>query len=722
MSLELWGGVESTVNRVGDEFRDQTVLSGHEHRISDLERFAEIGIRAIRYPVLWERVAPDSLDECDWQWSDERLAKIRSLGMRPIVTLLHHGSGPRYTDLLDPAFPEKLARYARAVAERYPWADAYTPVNEPLTTARFSALYGFWYPHHRDDRSFVRALLNQIKGTILAMREMRHVNPKAELIQTEDLGKVYSTPELQYQADFENERRWLSYDLLTGRMPDGLMRRYLLRHGASSEELEWIEKNAIASTTCGFNHYLSSERFLDHRTHMYPNECVGGNGRDRYVDVFAAQFLPRGIDGAGVLLREAWERYRLPLALTEVHNGCTREDQLRWLLEQWNHCVTLRERGVDIRALTLWSLLGAIDWNTLLIENNHYYEPGVFDVRAPQPRPTAIATLAATLAQGTPPEHPLLETQGWWHRRLTSTERSTGPRLVRNARRPRPVLITGARGTLARAFARICCLRGIENVALSRPELDVADPTSIQAALDRYHPWAVINCAGFVRVDDAEVECEPCLRENAEAVEHLARVCRAGGLRFVTFSSDLVFDGSKQTPYLESDSPNPLNVYGQSKALAERNALAEYPESLVVRTSAFFGPWDEYNFVTIALGELAAGREFVASEQHVVTPTYVPDLVHATLDLLVDEAGGIWHLATPSPVSWFEFAAMAAEQAAIDSTRLRPGEGEWLAPRPMRVPLGSERAWLMPSLTDALRRYLGDCEAEWKRTREALAA
>ena len=146
---ELWGGFECTVNRLRDSYMDQMELSGHAHRESDLELLREIGFKAVRYPVLWERVAPNGLQDIDWSWSDRRLDKLRDLGIRPIVGLLHHGSGPRHTNLLDPRFPELFAEYARAVAERYPWVDAYTPVNEPLTTARFSALYGHWYPHAR---------------------------------------------------------------------------------------------------------------------------------------------------------------------------------------------------------------------------------------------------------------------------------------------------------------------------------------------------------------------------------------------------------------------------------------------------------------------------------------------------------------------------------------------------------------------------------------------
>lgn len=147
--LDIWAGVECTVNRVGDDFFDQLEASGHADRLVDLDQFAALGITRIRYPVLFERVAPNGLESADWSWSDERLERLRELGIGPIVGLVHHGSGPRSTSLLDPEFPAQLAAFAAAVARRYPWVDAYTPVNEPLTTARFSGLYGHWYPTHK---------------------------------------------------------------------------------------------------------------------------------------------------------------------------------------------------------------------------------------------------------------------------------------------------------------------------------------------------------------------------------------------------------------------------------------------------------------------------------------------------------------------------------------------------------------------------------------------
>src|SRR5947209_6844274 len=130
--LELWGGVECTINRIGETYFDQLERNGHLQRLEDLELFAQLGIRAMRYPVQWERVAPHGLEDADWSWTDERLTRLRELGIRPIIGLVHHGSGPRSTSLIDPSFAQGLAALAREVAERYPWIESYTPVNEPL--------------------------------------------------------------------------------------------------------------------------------------------------------------------------------------------------------------------------------------------------------------------------------------------------------------------------------------------------------------------------------------------------------------------------------------------------------------------------------------------------------------------------------------------------------------------------------------------------------------
>ena len=416
-SLELWGGVECTHNRVGDRYFDQLDRTGHAARIDDLDRFAALGLRALRYPVLWERVAPRGVKGADWSWPDTRLARLRSLGVEPIAGLVHHGSGPSHTSLLDPAFPELLARYAGAVAERYPWLRRYTPINEPLSTARFSGLYGHWYPHGRDDLTWGRVLLTECRAVALAMRAIRRVNPDAQLVQTEDLGKTYGTPTLAYQAAFENERRWLSFDLLCGRVdPQHRMWEHLRSVGIDERNLAWFLDNPCPPDLLGINYYITSERFLDERLDRYPAHTHGGNGKHRYADVEAVRVLEDGPAGLAPLLADAWERYRLPMAITEAHLGDNPDEQRRWLLDVWDAAQETRQAGVDLRALTIWSLLGAYDWDSLVTRDRGHYEPGVFDVRRPTPQPTPLADLVYELAQGRRPEHPLLQLPGWWRK------------------------------------------------------------------------------------------------------------------------------------------------------------------------------------------------------------------------------------------------------------------------------------------------------------------
>jgi dTDP-4-dehydrorhamnose reductase len=712
---------------VGDQYFDQLERNGHASRIDDLDLFAELGVRAIRYPVLWERTAPNGEMSADWSWADERLERLRELGIRQIVGLVHHGSGPRHTSLIDPAFPEELAKFARAVAERYPWVENYTPVNEPLTTARFSGMYGHWYPHGQDGLTFARALLTECRATVLSMRAIREVNPAAQLVQTEDLGKTHSTPLLAYQAEFENERRWLSFDLLCGRLNRStLIWNHLRDLGIDEAELEWFLDNPCPPDVLGINHYLTSERFLDERTEHYPACSHGGNGVHNYADVEAVRVCAEGTAGPRALMKETWERYGLPLAVTEVHLGCTREEQLRWLKEVWDGAVSLRHEGVDVRAVTAWSLLGAYDWNSLVTRAEGYYEPGVFDLRGPRPRPTAIARMIRDLATGQLPDHPVLDTPGWWHRpeRLLYPSVSCrsndlgkeqfldfGKTEINNPKSRRPLAIIGARGTLGRAFARLCDLRGIQYHLLTRQEMDITDPVSVDAALTQLNPWAVVNAAGYVRVDDAEREPDACLRVNAQGPAILAASCARQGVPLLTFSSDLVFDGACTTPYLESNAVAPLNVYGRSKVEAEVRVLKAHPCALVIRTSAFFGPWDEYNFVTIALRQLAAGQTFVAAEDGVVSPTYVPDLVNTSLDLLIDGESGLWHLANKSAIAWADWARLAASIAGVDASRVeaRPTrELGLVAPRPTYSVLGSERGMLLPSLDNAMSRYFDE--------------
>ncbi|MBB1473823.1 sugar nucleotide-binding protein [Luteimonas sp. MC1782] len=712
----LWGGVECTINRVGDHWFSQLERSGHLGRSSDLDAIAGLGLRAVRQPVLWEQVAPDGLAAADWSWVDQQLPRIRHLGMEPIVGLLHHGSGPRHTSLVSPCFAAKLAAYAGAVAARYPWVTHYTPVNEPLTTARFSGLYGHWYPHGRDSATFWRALQAQCRATVLAMAAIREVQPAARLVQTDDLGRTWSTPRLAYQADFNNDLRWLAWDLLCGRVDASHALWSWLSHccHAAPADVLWFAANACPPDIIGVNHYVTSERFLDERVERYPPPTHGGNGRERYADVEAVRVLAAPTGGIGPLLEEAWARYGLPLAVTEVHLHAPREDQLRWLAETWNAACQARHAGIDIQAVTVWALLGSRDWDCLLTRCDDHYEPGAFEVRGDTLRPTAIARLATQLATGVMSQHPVLSGPGWWrrpsrllHPPVTLAQEFPERPAVGEGRAP--VLITGATGTLGRAFARICVERGLDHQLLDRAQLDIADPGAVRRALERYRPWALVNAAGYVRVDDAEADATRCYRENTEGPGHLAAECARAGIALLTFSTDLVFDGARCEPYMEDAQVAPLNVYGLSKARAERLVLERHPEALVVRTSAFFGPWDGHNFITTALRALRAGLPFDAASDQTISPTYVPDLVHACLDLLVDGEAGIWHLSNGHALTWADLARRAAAVVRTDTATLRPctsGHLALAARRPRYSALGSQRACSLPTLDDALARWL----------------
>ena len=509
--MEMWGGVECTVNRVGDRYFDQSARTGHMSRLDDLDRFADLGLTALRFPLLWDHVQPERHGAPDWRWADRALERLRERGVRPIVGLLHHGFGPRWVDPRDPEFANHFASYARQVAERYPWIDAYTPINEPLTTARFSGLYGHWHPHARDDRALVDLLFAQLTATARAMPEIRGVNSSAQLVQTEDLGKVASTPALEAQRDFENERRWLTWDILGGTVTrDHACWGYLHDARAGLErDLEPFGDGVSAPQVIGINHYVTSERYLDERVERYSLDEIGGNGREVYADVAQVQvssLVRAGIDG---LLRESWHRYRRPMAVTECHIGCTREEQMRWLHEVWQAGTRARRDGIDVRAVTTWALLGSYDWNSLVTRETGHYEPGAFDVRGPVPRATALAGMVRAIASEGRYEHPVLETPGWWRR---------GEAV---AARGRPILIVAETTEAGRALVDACVRRGLAHALYECHELDIHSPSAVSYALDAQCPWAVISAAGYA--DSLADECErrglPIVSHSPNAME-----------------------------------------------------------------------------------------------------------------------------------------------------------------------------------------------------------
>jgi dTDP-4-dehydrorhamnose reductase len=217
-----------------------------------------------------------------------------------------------------------------------------------------------------------------------------------------------------------------------------------------------------------------------------------------------------------------------------------------------------------------------------------------------------------------------------------------------------------------------------------------------------------LNTAGFVRVDDAEMDFGSCFAINTDGAVNLAINCEKYGIKLLTFSSDLVFDGLKTSPYTEQDSKRPLNVYGQSKALAEERISQYNRNALIIRTSAFFGPWDNYNFITVALNTLKSGNSFTAIKDVQISPTYVPDLVNMSLNLMIDDERGIWHLSNTGQISWSDLGFAIAERGGYKTSLIKPkplNHFKYPAKRPVYSVLSSQHGNMLPPLDDALNRY-----------------
>ncbi|NKE45784.1 dTDP-4-dehydrorhamnose reductase [Roseomonas frigidaquae] len=236
------------------------------------------------------------------------------------------------------------------------------------------------------------------------------------------------------------------------------------------------------------------------------------------------------------------------------------------------------------------------------------------------------------------------------------------------------VLVAGREGQVARAL--VARLADHQVVALEPPELDLTDDASVAAAMARARPDLVVNAAAYTAVDKAEDQEALAFAVNCDGAARLAAAAADAGAPFVHFSTDYVFDGLKGAPYLESDAPSPLGVYGRSKEAGERAVLAANPRSVVLRTAWVCSP-DGANFVKTML-RLAAEREElrVVADQH-GAPTFAADLADAVAVMAPrllaaaaeDAAFGLFHLTGSPHTTWHGFTAEILAQAATRGHR-----------------------------------------------------
>ncbi len=394
LPFEIWASPEPTVARIdAASYRDQLAETGHEAREGDVDLLASLGVAASRYPVLWEKAVSAEGGPLRLDWPARRLERLRTLGVEPIVTLLHHGSGPRDTSLVDPAFPERFAAYAGEVAAAFPWVRRWTPINEPLTTARFATLYGHWYPNAQSDAAFGRAIANEALAMLLAMEAIRRHVPDASFAITEDLQSFTALDAaVESFVAHKRERMYLSIELTMGRVIAGHpLYAYLTQTcGVEPRMLARIAEHARAPDLVGWNYYPNSERALG-------TDATGATYNIPARERFPISPLP--------MLRAAHARLGLPFGISEVHVNANETGRLRWLDARVADLSQLAAEGLPVRMLGAWAAFGLVDWDSLLVRREDYREDGIFTFAGPEetPQPTAVAAAVARYAAASRP-------------------------------------------------------------------------------------------------------------------------------------------------------------------------------------------------------------------------------------------------------------------------------------------------------------------------------
>jgi dTDP-4-dehydrorhamnose reductase len=282
---------------------------------------------------------------------------------------------------------------------------------------------------------------------------------------------------------------------------------------------------------------------------------------------------------------------------------------------------------------------------------------------------------------------------------------------------PAKVIIFGNAGQLGVELMREFAGRGWAVNGWDRDEVDITNASAVEAAVAGVDPELVVNAAAYNQVDIAEQEPNAAFQVNALAVRNIALACRQSGSRLIHFSTDYVFDGKTDRPYVETDPTHPMGAYAVSKLAGELYAKAYLEDCLIIRTSGVFGPGGlataRGNFVELMLRLAASGQTIRVVEDHVASPAYAPALAARTAEMAGRKMTGIYHVGGGTPISWYEYARIIFAEAGL-KPELRPtSEREYrtAAKRPKFSALSNskmEAAGLekMPPLDFAIRSYM----------------
>ena len=283
----------------------------------------------------------------------------------------------------------------------------------------------------------------------------------------------------------------------------------------------------------------------------------------------------------------------------------------------------------------------------------------------------------------------------------------------------RKAVVFGSGGQLGIELCREFERRGWSVARYDRQSLDVSDQARVEHAIATADAGAVVNAAAYNQVDIAEKEPVAAYQANALAVRNLALACRQSGCRLVHYSTDYVFDGTKGSPYVETDMPHPLGAYGVSKLAGELYAQAYLSDALIIRTSGVFGPAGRFtprgNFVELMLRLAAGSAPIRVVEDHVASPTYAPAMAARTVDMVERNISGLFHLGGGEAISWYDYARLIFSLAGVKPTLQPTDEREYrtAARRPKFSALSNsklEAAGIdpMPPLRQAVAEYLAE--------------
>jgi beta-glucosidase len=359
-------GIENSVPTInnGRTRIDQMDSCGH-YRMwqTDFDLVEEMGLRFLRYgpPIHTTYLGPDRYD---WSFADETLNDLKRRDIVPILDLCHFGVPDWIGNFQNSDFPQLFCRYAGAFAERYPWIQLYTPVNEMFICAVFSAKYGWWNEQMTTDLSFVTALKNIVKANVMAMNEILKRRSDAIFIQSESSEYFHAdSPAAIGPAELRNRWRFLPLDLNYGNRVNSDMYEYLLDNGMSRDEYNWFLNQRLKQhCILGNDYYLTNE----HRVFENGDSIAAG-------EVF----------GYSEITRQYYERYQLPIMHTETNmtEGPTGQEAVQWLWKEWANVLRIRNVGIPTVGFTWYSLTDQIDWDTALREvNNRVHKVGLYDL------------------------------------------------------------------------------------------------------------------------------------------------------------------------------------------------------------------------------------------------------------------------------------------------------------------------------------------------------